>query len=104
MLSLSKISNMSSVILILLVNTTTTIYFHILRYNGGTVFDKLGTGPQYGHYQAGNNLGQYNHGLVVVGGLSSVSSSSAHSEVEILDKEKGSLKWKEMQKYPFHSR
>ena len=78
--------------------------FIFLRYNGGTVFDKLDTDSEYGHYRAGNNLGQYNHGLIVVGGRSTSSSSSGHSEVEVLYKENGSLKWKKMQKYPFHSK
>merc|ERR1712062_523695 len=61
------------------------------RYNGGTVFDKVGNDSQFGHNQAGNNLGQYNHGLIVVGG-------SDGPEVEVLNKENGILKWTKLQK------
>ena len=83
---------MSSVILIL----DYSFLLYILRYNGGTAFDKVGNDSQFGHREAGNNLGQYNHGLIVVGGLST-------SEVELLNKENGILKWTKLQKYPFHS-
>ena len=77
--------------------------FIFLRYNGGIVFDKLDTDSKYAHYAAGNNLGQYNHGLIVVGGYAG-SSFSHHSEVEGLNKEDGNLKWKKLQKYPFQSK
>ena len=65
--------------------------------------DKLDTYSQYVHYAAGNNLGQYNQGLLVVGGYDG-SAYSHHSEVEVLNKENGNLKWKKLQKYPFHSK
>ena len=49
---------------------------------------------EYGHTDAGKNLGQYHSNPFVVGG-------SWNNKVEVLESENGNLEWKSKQNYPY---